>query len=94
MMNHKFNFFRKYPENWKELSEACKKRDGYKCRRCGRKSTPENRLHACHIDPKGPDTLDNLATKCEECHSKEPGHQLMRSMKRKKKRRIIRIEGL
>ena len=41
-----------YGENWKELSEACRRRDNYKCRRCGRDfSHNKLALHAHHVIP-------------------------------------------
>ena len=46
-------------------------RDGYRCRFCGTTSA-ETRLHVDHVMPKargGTDTLDNLATLCEDCNT-------------------------
>lgn len=64
-----------YGENWKELSEACRRRDNYKCRRCGRDfSHNKLALHAHHIIPLskgGRNCLANLISLCEDCHSKE-----------------------
>lgn len=63
-----------YGDNWKDLSERCKSRAGYKCQRCG-KSFLHNKiaLHAHHITPLskgGRNTLSNLIALCESCHSK------------------------
>lgn len=49
--------------------KAVKKRDGYKCTRCGTK----DKLHAHHIIPKSVDPtkildIDNGKTLCKECH--------------------------
>jgi len=60
-------------KRWKELSYAVKKRDGFKCTRCGATKGEALQLHSHHIIPKsagGEDTLDNLTTLCIECHIK------------------------
>lgn len=47
------------------------KRDGYKCKECG-KTNKETTLHADHIIPVskgGTDELDNFQTLCEECNT-------------------------
>jgi hypothetical protein len=46
-------------------------RDGYRCRFCGT-TAAEARLHVDHVMPRtrgGTDTLDNLATLCEDCNT-------------------------
>jgi hypothetical protein len=58
-----------YPDNWKQLSEAAKHRDGHKCADCGASGVE---LHVHHIVPLskgGTNDLDNLATLCSMCHS-------------------------
>lgn len=58
-----------YPDNWKQLSEAAKHRDGHKCADCGATGVE---LHVHHIVPLskgGTNDLDNLATLCSMCHS-------------------------
>ena len=58
-----------YPDNWKQLSEAVKHRDGHKCTDCGASGVE---LHVHHIVPLskgGTNDLDNLATLCSMCHS-------------------------
>ena len=50
-----------------ELSTACFKRDGYRCRHCG----DSNGLHPHHVIFKshgGRDALNNLLTLCHTCH--------------------------
>ncbi|MFH1141392.1 MAG: HNH endonuclease [Chloroflexota bacterium] len=57
-----------YPENWNELVEAVKRRDGYRCSQCGASNVE---LHVHHIVPLsigGSSELDNLATLCDACH--------------------------
>lgn len=62
---------------WKDLSEQCKLRDGYRCQRCGalgKKVGGTATLHAAHIVSKshnGPDLLENLTTLCETCHKND-----------------------
>ena len=78
-----------YGEHWKELSEACRKRDNYKCQRCG-KDFSHNKLalHAHHIIPLskgGRNTLSNLISLCEACHSKTHGKKIQTSNRYKKK---------
>ena len=48
-------YFPKYSNDWDKLSEACKRRDGYRCRRCGAlgyKAGGKTILHAAHIVSK------------------------------------------
>jgi 5-methylcytosine-specific restriction endonuclease McrA len=64
--------FPKYSNDWGITAKRCKKRDGERCTKCGRRGTKDNRLHSHHIISKskgGPDTETNLRTLCEECHS-------------------------
>ena len=66
--------FPKYPNNWQELRELTLKRDGYKCRQCGATSN----LEVCHIislSRGGSSILDNLITKCHQCHAKDYKHE-------------------
>ena len=59
---------------WGAMSAACKKRDGYKCRKCD----DTEYLQVDHIIPVargGLTKLSNLWTLCDDCHSKRPGHQ-------------------
>ena len=50
-----------------ELSTACFKRDGYRCRHCG----DSNGIHPHHVVYRshgGKDALNNLLTLCWQCH--------------------------
>jgi 5-methylcytosine-specific restriction endonuclease McrA len=54
-------------DEWLKVSRAVKKRDGYRCRRCGAR----RQLSAHHIKPRaqgGTDSLRNLLTLCAACH--------------------------
>ena len=58
---------------WRELVKHVYKRDGYRCARCGKGHTRENKLHAHHVKPWGshPESrldLENLVTVCNKCH--------------------------
>ena len=65
-----------YHRNYKQ---ACKVRDGFKCRVCKKQRTPSayrnssKNLQAHHIKPRiegGTDRLSNLMTLCKDCHDK------------------------
>jgi len=56
--------FPDYPDNWNELREAAKKRDRYRCVKCGSQKS----LHVHHkktLNNDGTNSLDNLVTLCE-----------------------------
>lgn len=75
-------------DQWREMSAACIKRDGYRCTRCGCGSTPDNRLNADHIIPVsrgGKTVLFNLRTLCVRCHSLMPHHGHMRKQLQNKR---------
>lgn len=77
-----------YPEDWKELSEAVKKRDNYTCRKCGkhRSQLPLgvflNADHIKRLADGGTNSKSNLQTLCSTCHAKRPGHEHMRNRMR------------
>lgn len=61
-----------YRKNYKELSDATKRRvkqrDGFKCVKCGSKDM----LEVDHIVPDaegGSNAMNNLQTLCKDCHS-------------------------
>ena len=81
-----FDFkFKSYGKDWENISEACKKRDGYKCRKCGAEGYKIGGtaiLHAAHIKSfaqGGKNILSNLTTRCVKCHSAEKGHSHMKA---------------
>lgn len=69
-----------YGPEWPQIREAVRRRDGYRCRLCGRPE--EGRQHDVHhkvpfrlfrgpdgqIDRRRANALDNLVTLCAECH--------------------------
>ena len=58
-----------YPDNWKQLSEAAKHRDGHKCTDCGASGVELHVHHVIPLSKGGTNDLDNLATLCRQCHS-------------------------
>jgi hypothetical protein len=57
-----------YPDNWAELADAIRKRDGYRCTQCG---ATDVELHVHHVVPLsqgGSNDPDNLTTLCDACH--------------------------
>ena len=64
-----------YGPNWKQQSNAARKRDEYTCQRCGCK-TPSQTLHVHHIKPLRQtkkdflkaNALENLVSLCSSCH--------------------------
>lgn len=71
-----------YSANWAAISAAVLRRDGYRCRKCGRtKADGVTRLEANHIIPisrGGQTIMSNLETSCERCHARKPFHNHMR----------------
>ena len=61
-----------YTWDWKLLSRAIRKRDGYRCRLCGiYLPPPSKRLHVHHIDSDRFNNAEsNLITVCATCHPK------------------------
>lgn len=72
---------RYYGPSWSEQRNKARKRDGYKCQYCTKaESEFENQHHVHHIIPfrrfdnhKKANSLSNLVTLCEDCHSKWEG---------------------
>jgi 5-methylcytosine-specific restriction endonuclease McrA len=65
---------------WRSLADQVKARDGFRCTECGAPGKQIGgivELQACHIISKsknGSDSLNNLITKCRDCHAKEHSH--------------------
>ncbi len=63
-----------YPSNWLDISKTVRERDAYRCRYCG---SSDRILHVHHIIPLskgGSNSLSNLITLCEKCHSRKHPH--------------------
>lgn len=73
---------RPLPLSWPALRRKVLDRDRQRCQLCGARAT-----HVDHITPRaagGPDTLDNLRSLCDYCHSAVTGRfaRAMRDRKR------------
>ena len=74
--------FPEYPENWNEIKQHVKMRDGYICRKkgCykhGKKIGGDAILEVHHIkslSKGGTNEYSNLVTICRECHKKIHPH--------------------
>lgn len=56
---------------WRRLTGRVKRRDGFRCVRCGREAGEDTRLSVDHIIPVsrgGSNELTNLQTLCTVCH--------------------------
>lgn len=90
-----------YCNAWKELARSRYKKDDYTCRvdGCGQRGGIYGPavLHAAHKVAKskgGTDTLDNLITKCEDCHIEEHPFLLNDPVKRERFVRSMVRRGL
>jgi len=66
-----------YGEDWASLSFKCRQRDGWRCKKCGRKPESRRDIHADHIIPitkGGRNKLSNLQSLCVDCHKKKHPH--------------------
>lgn len=66
-----------YTEKWPSISKAVKRRDGYRCKKCGSSKNLEVH-HIIPISQGGKTVLINLITLCEKCHSRQPRHKHLR----------------
>lgn len=72
-----------YGSSWQSLAMEAKKRDGFRCTKCGATSS----LQVHHVIPLsrgGHNMLANLTTLCYNCHSNSPGHGHMKDSVRKR----------
>ena len=70
------NLLASYPENWGEISDSVRERDGFRCVFCGREG---DLLHVHHVRPRsegGGDDPSNLVSVCTACHGKIHGERL------------------
>ena len=58
---------RRQSKEWGILKKRIHRRDGYRCRLCGRNDLPLH-LHHCSYDNYAQEKLADLITLCEECH--------------------------
>src|ERR1700761_8045838 len=67
-------------QGWKLTHEACFRRDGYRCRRCGLAGLPSNPLQADHLTYEnynrfGQTPVGDLRTLCRHCHEITTGQK-------------------
>ena len=67
----RIKFYGSYPENWPEIAEAIKSKNGYSCERCGHIHHWASGyvLTVHHLDGDKSNSADwNLACLCQRCH--------------------------
>ena len=85
-----YELYRNKPPDWESRRIDVMFRDGEVCQKCGRRMSGRIPFHVHHIIPaskeEGNHRLSNLTLLCETCHSKikEPGHQLIKGLRRKR----------
>ena len=87
MNSYYFKYFKLAIDDYGALKEDIKKRDNYKCRKCG--STYGLLVHHIREAKKRPDLFfdkDNLITLCSACHGKIHGQR------RKRRNRVVKRE--
>jgi hypothetical protein len=69
----------KYSENFDDISYNFRASKNWKCEKCGRDfSERRNLLHTHHLNGnKADNSPGNLRALCNDCHSREPGHEHM-----------------
>lgn len=62
---------------WSVIAAAVKKRDGYKCVRCGRPETDRGLQvdHIIEVSKGGSNAMYNLRSLCPPCHANRPSHR-------------------
>jgi len=90
-----YDYYWERPPDWEERSFQIKMKYNWTCQHCNkymlRSKVP---IHIHHIIPsamlEGNHKLDNLLLLCEICHSKMPGHNFTKAIR---KRRLKRRKG-
>ena len=92
-----YDYYWERPPDWEERSLQIIRKHNWTCQHCGRQMlgsvVPINIHHIIpRAMPEGNHKLDNLTLLCEICHSKMPGHHLIKAtrkirLKRRKGRR-------
>jgi HNH endonuclease len=83
-------------EGWMLTREACLRRDGYRCRRCGLRGSPLNPLQADHLsyasyNRTGRTPVDDLLTLCRHCHQAVSRRRFPRRSSRVSTRGVARF---
>jgi hypothetical protein len=58
---------------WKNLADAAKHRDGYRCRLCNASDRPLNAHHRTYRAARRMTVVDDLTTLCDRCHNRHHG---------------------
>lgn len=80
--------------DWYALTADIKKRDGNKCVFCGKPEQPKAGIyhhvhHLIGLAKGGTNARSNLATTCEACHEKRPGHSHMKGEAHKARSPVV-----
>jgi 5-methylcytosine-specific restriction endonuclease McrA len=69
-------------EEWTIICTKVKKRDDYKCVKCGAHGPDANLQvdHIIEVSRGGQTVMSNLRTLCAKCHSKRPSHRKAKSL--------------
>lgn len=78
----------RYGSNWDKIRHLVYKRDGYRCRACGKKNVKLNAHHVILLRVSKSNSSRNLITLCDECHV-EVEQKGLRMLKEGKHRRDI-----
>lgn len=68
-----------YPANWSQIAERIKRKNGYRCEKCGHKDDRDNGflLGVHHLDRNpGNNEGYNLASLCQRCHLRLEGYAI------------------
>jgi 5-methylcytosine-specific restriction endonuclease McrA len=74
MTNEEYKKLLQHPK-WQEMAASVKKRDGWRCTRCGTKGDENNPMHVHHTQyatnrPPWEVDPDTLLTMCKKCHTR------------------------
>jgi hypothetical protein len=64
----KLERLKRYTKNWDQIRRGVYKRDGYRCRCCGKSHCKLNCHHIVLLRVSKSNDLRNLITLCDECH--------------------------
>lgn len=95
ILQNLYDYYWERPPDWKERCDQVIIKHNGTCQHCGRQMersvVPFHIHHLIHSAmPEGNHKLDNLTLLCEICHSKMPGHQLIKTTR---KGRLKRTKG-
>jgi len=90
-----YDYYWERPPDWEERGYQIIIKYNWTCQHCGRRMersvVPFHIHHLIHTaKPEGNHKLDNLTLLCEICHSKMPGHHLVKA---NRKKRLNRSKG-